>query len=72
MHGPPPAQYFFRVTGEELPFTPRGYDIPGRLRSGDTLEIFLRVPEQLHRMLGEGASARRAGIRVTNIELRCG
>jgi hypothetical protein len=72
VHGPPPDHYFFRVTGEELPFTSRGYEIPARLRTGGVLEIFLRVPEQLRRVLGDGASARRVGVRVTNVELRCG
>jgi hypothetical protein len=72
VHGPDPAHYFLRVDDVEFAFTARGYEIPARHRMAGTIELLIRVPEPLRRVQGEGAAARPIGVRVTNVEVRCG
>jgi hypothetical protein len=72
IHGSDPGHYFFRVDGTEFPFTAEGYHVPASHRAADVLELLIRVPDALRRAQGDGAAARTVGVRVTNVELRCG
>ena len=72
LHGPDPNHYYFRIDGDEIALTEQGYPVAAQYLAGELVEVLIRVPERLRKVDGTGAAARPVGVRVTNVELRCG